>query len=71
MGMTTNTTGHVRITSTRKLKYVFIVVPTAMVNLKAASTSRILKSDDTYEVKPIYASHPQNPKYWLKLPSES
>ena len=51
MGMMANRTGQVRKANTAKLKYVFMVDPTAMVNLKAISRSVTLKSDDTYKYK--------------------
>lgn len=53
MGMMTKRTGQVRKANTAKLKYVFMVDPTAMVNLKATSRSVTLKSDDTYKYKHI------------------
>lgn len=53
MGMMTNKTGQVTKPNTAKLKNVFMVVPNAIVNLKATSTSMILKSDDTYKHKHI------------------
>lgn len=49
--MITNTTGHVRKISIKKLKYVFIVDPIAMVILKATSTSIMFRSEDTYNTK--------------------
>lgn len=51
MGMMTKRTGQVRKANTAKLKYVFMVDPIAMINLKVTSRSVTLKSDDTYKYK--------------------